>query len=343
MSREIIISGLAYGHRLDLLVIDLLQLAIKRAELINFDMPSRSQLESWVESGCVQVNGRTIHKSGAKIKGEVRIAIMVPEVQPSRIEPDKTVSFSVVFEDDELVVIDKPAGVVVHPGAGINSGTLVHGLLSRFGDSFTGVGDEQRPGIVHRLDKNTSGLMVVAKTGAAHRFLSEQFKPPRRISRCYIGVVRKLPRRVNEPIGEIVEGVIDLPIGRSSSDRKKMAVVRAKGREALTHWRLQEALENGYVLELRLATGRTHQIRVHLSAVGSPLLGDPEYGESLGALPVPLRGAVKELGRQALHATRLSFTHPKSHREMEFYSPIPTEMQCLIDALRKNKGDGDDG
>ena len=304
---------------------------------------SRSQVAQWIAMGRVRLDGNTVFKAGTKVKIGQTISVDPPEPKPASIEADSSVPFAIVYQDEDIVVVDKPAGVIVHPGAGAREGTLVHGLLARVGDSLQGVGDEIRPGIVHRLDKNTSGLMVVAKNSLAHRHLANQFRPPRCISRTYLALVRKLPREaqvvgvdlLHSKIqqGQLHRGTISLPIGRHPQQRQKMAVQFGRGRDAVTHWKVKASYPLGYLLELDLETGRTHQIRVHLAALGAPILGDPEYGESPGSLPPNLRCIFAGWKRQALHAARLEFHHPSSGELLRFESPLPPDMIGLIELL----------
>ena len=233
-------------------------------------------------------------------------------------------------EDSAVIVVDKPAGMVVHPAAGNPDGTLVNALIAHCGPSLTGIGGEARPGIVHRLDKGTSGLIVAAKTAAAHESLTRQFAE-RSISRLYEALVWSRPR---PPEGEIAGN-----IGRSPRNRKKMAVLKRGGREALTRYRTLASYAEGLVsrVECRLMTGRTHQIRVHLTEFGNPLLCDPLYGRkapaALARLPEAAREAIAGLERQALHAKTLGFLHPESGERVEFSSGLPPELSRVIDNL----------
>jgi len=236
----------------------------------------------------------------------------------------------VIFEDDEILVVDKPAGVVVHPGAGSRERTLAHGLLHHVGESLSRVGHPLRPGIVHRLDRGTSGLLVVAKTQAAYQDLIRQFQPPRAISRSYLAVVASLPKAFSAE-----EGTIELPIGRDPVRRERMSIQRKRGREATTRWRVVERLGFGAVLSVSLETGRTHQIRVHLQHMGAPIFGDSTYGPPLRSLPPRVRQLSDTLGRQALHAQSLKFVHPRSGKEMEFESPVPGDIAAVVEQLRR--------
>ncbi len=286
---------------------------------------SRSQVKRLIEKGNVQVGGRKA-KAGLRLREDDVITLILPE--PRRLEVQaQPIPLTILYEDRHLVVIDKPAGMVVHPGAGNYSGTLVNALLHHC-PNLPGIGGVLRPGIVHRLDKDTSGVLVVAKDDQAHRFLSEQFKkhtPKRR----YIGIVFG-------QLGE--EGQIEASIGRHPAHRKKMSTRPRKGREAKTHWKVLERFHHFNLVEFRLETGRTHQIRVHLSSLGHPLLGDPLYGgrRRLSSVePLLLRQGLEGLRRQALHAASLGFVHPVTGETLEFSSPIPEDIEEAIALLRR--------
>jgi 23S rRNA pseudouridine1911/1915/1917 synthase len=259
----------------------------------------------------------------------------LPKPRPLTIEPESGIDFSVVFEDEAILVIDKPPGLSVHPGAGRHSGTLVNALLDYLGQNLRQIGDALRPGIVHRLDKDTSGLMVVAKTQQAFRALVHQLKPPRSMRRRYVALTFRLPQRTagSTHQTESRSGIISLPIGRHPQLRTKMAVVPT-GKQASTSWSVREALDGAFVLDVELSTGRTHQIRVHLSHCAAPIIGDPVYGSLPQTLSPQRKKAVSVFGRQALHAASLSFRHPEDGRSMEFDSPLPEDMQRLIAAFR---------
>jgi len=228
-----------------------------------------------------------------------------------------------VFEDEHLLVVDKPAGLVVHPAAGNRDGTLVNALLHHCGGSLSGIGGVARPGIVHRIDKDTSGLLVVAKTDVAHEGLSKQFAA-HSIDRRYLAIVAGVPRTV--------EGVVDAPLGRSTANRKKIVIVaEGRGKRAVTHWRRIAVLRDSALVECRLETGRTHQVRVHMASLGHALLGDPVYGR-VGKTHGKL---LKEIGfqRQALHAAELGFVHPVTKHRLSFASAMPPDMQELFNRL----------
>jgi 23S rRNA pseudouridine1911/1915/1917 synthase len=268
---------------------------------------SRSFLQKLISKGHVTLNGR-VAKSHTKLKPGDKVEVTVPPPEVARVQGED-IPLDIVYEDERLVVVDKPAGMVVHPAAGNPKGTLVNALLFHCRD-LSGIGGELRPGIVHRLDKDTSGLLVVAKDDAAHRGLSAQFKS-RRIKRRYIAFVRGTVQLDN--------GRIDLPITRNKRHRQKMAVGFEGAREALTHYSVMKRYGDYTMLELVLGTGRTHQIRTHLEYLGHPLLGDRKYGRSCRAI-----------ARHALHAATLGFTHPATGEFMEFSSELPDDMKKLL-------------
>ena len=297
---------------------------------------SRTRLKALIVGGQVALEthgtagGRTIDEPSYRVKPGQIFAVFVPDSAPP--EPaGETIPLAIVHEDDDVVVLDKPAGLVVHPAPGNPAGTLVNALIAHCGDSLSGIGGVRRPGIVHRLDKLTSGLMVVAKNDRSHAALSSQFKA-RTITRAYTALIWGRPART--------QGTIEGNIGRSQRNRKKMAVLALGGRPALTRWRLVRGLGRlASVLECRLATGRTHQIRVHLAYLGLPVIGDATYGGGLSANRRALiadeaaAGTVAALGRQALHAHRLGFVHPGTRREMSFESNLPIELKELDNVL----------
>ncbi len=291
--------------------------------------PSRSRFARWIESGHVLLNGRRTKPSHALRAGDA-VEITIPPPEPLHLTPE-AIPLSIVFEDEHLIVIDKPAGLIVHPGSGARTGTLVHALLHHTA-ALSRLGDPERPGIVHRLDKNTTGLLLVAKTESAHAALSRDLAA-RRIARVYGAVVWGWPPR---------SGRIEAPIGRHARDRKKMAV-RDDGRAASTSYDVVESFAFASLLEVRLGTGRTHQIRVHLTHAGHPVFGDPQYGGRLGGAArfVPAARAAEArtllaiFGRQALHARRLTFVHPAAQRELSFESPWPDDLAALLEAMRR--------
>jgi len=285
---------------------------------------TRSRAQALIRSGHVRVNEGAV-KPSYRLKAGDRITLVIPPARPCALEPQQ-VDFRVIYEDGSLIVVDKPPGVVIHPAPGHYEGTLVHGLLQHCRD-LSGIGGELRPGIVHRLDKDTSGLMVVVKNDDAHVFLSAQFKA-REVRKQYIAVVHGIIQ------GR--EGIIELPVTRHPVRRKEMSVSPCGGRNAVTEWKKEEELAGRFCLLLvRPRTGRTHQIRVHLSHVGHPIAGDPVYGFRKGwwkdHFP-PGEGVVK---RQMLHAEKLGFVHPDSRQYCEFVAPMPEDMRQVLDVLRK--------
>ena len=281
---------------------------------------SRSQIQRLVGEGRVSVAGKAARAS-FKLRGGERIRLEIPPPTEPRCGPED-LPVELIYQDPWLVVVAKPVGLVVHPGPGHPSGTLVNALLHHCGD-LSGIGGVLRPGIVHRLDKDTSGLLVIAKDDATHRALQAQFQG-RRVGKVYLAVV----------LGKVEgEGVIDRPLGRHPGDRKKMAVDAPRGRGAVTRWRALQVLRGATLLEVRIETGRTHQIRVHLASMGHPVVGDPLYGGAQRARGVADPEARRRLGQeggQALHAWRLSFRHPQRGEEMCFEAPVPEGMSQLI-------------
>jgi 23S rRNA pseudouridine1911/1915/1917 synthase len=298
---------------------------------------SRTRLKRLIVDGRVRVGGRTISDPGYRVKPGDRIEVAIPEPEPAKPEPEQ-IPLAVVYEDDDLIVVDKPAGLVVHPAAGNKRGTLVNALIAHCGDSLSGIGGEKRPGIVHRLDKDTSGLLVVAKNDRAHRSLAAQFADHGRtgpLQRAYLALVWGVPSPQR--------GVIDAPIGRDPRSRVKMAV-RTGGRRAVTRYEVRETYRGAggkpvaSLVECTLETGRTHQIRVHLAKIGHPLLGDEVYGaghrsKAAGLAPAA-RAALEALGRQGLHACGLAFAHPGSGKLRRFDSRLPADMARLVTALK---------
>lgn len=314
------------GNRIDALLSSYLQ-AWESAEESLTQVPTRSKVAQWINDGHLSLNEQILSKVSHKVKAGDLLRIRIPPVVPLALEADSSIPIDVVFEDDDLLVLNKMAGLVVHPGAGQPSGTLINGLLAYLGGSQKEVGEVHRPGMVHRLDKDTSGLMVVAKTDSAFQGLVKQFLPPRTIRREYLAVTRLLPKGVGE------SGEIELPIGRHPKFRQKMAVLEEGGKPAHTLWQLEQRLACGNVLRLVLKTGRTHQIRVHLQALGAPIVGDAVYGEATNCFPTTKRGAVSRISRQALHACRLEFIHPISREQVSFEAPMAADIAELIEAL----------
>jgi 23S rRNA pseudouridine1911/1915/1917 synthase len=283
---------------------------------------SRERLKNLIRSGAVEAGGRALRDPASKVRGEEALRLAVPEPTPARNEP-QDIPLTIMFEDDHLLIVDKPAGLVVHPAAGNFDGTLVNALLHHCKASLSGIGGVARPGIVHRIDKDTSGLLVVAKTDVAHEGLARQFAA-HSIDRRYLAIVNGIPTES--------EGTIDAPLARSATNRKKIAIVEGKrGKHAVTHWRRLDVLNDAALVECRLETGRTHQVRVHMASIGHPLLGDPVYGRSGKAHGKRLKEL--QFQRQALHAAELGFSHPVTKRRLSFSSPMPPDMQELFNAL----------
>jgi 23S rRNA pseudouridine1911/1915/1917 synthase len=293
---------------------------------------SRSRHKALILSGQVAVDGVTIRDPNHRVNAGGAITLTVPPAIDDAAAPEN-IPLDIVFEDDALVVLNKPAGLVVHPAAGNRTGTLVNALIAHCGNSLSGVGGVKRPGIVHRLDKDTSGLLVVAKTDRAHLALSRQFADhgrTGRLRRGYLAFVWGAPVRPR--------GTIDKPVGRHPHAREKMAV-REGGRSAVTHWEVLERYPGidgtpvASLIACRLETGRTHQIRVHLASIGHPLLGDEVYGAGFktkaNQLPAPARKALEALARQALHAHMLHFEHPLDGKHLEFRLELPGDLVCL--------------
>lgn len=299
---------------------------------------SRARFQALIAEGAVSVEGETVTEARHKVKPGESLRVVLPEAAPALPQAEH-IALPIVYEDTDLIVIDKPAGLVVHPGAGNETGTLVNALIAHCGESLSGIGGVRRPGIVHRLDKDTSGLLVVAKNDRAHHGLSEQFAAhgrDGRLERSYLAIVWGVPERR--------QGAISAAIDRSTANRQKMAVSRgANAREAVTHYEVLEVLGTPPVASLVrcvLETGRTHQIRVHMAHIGHPLLGDGVYGAGFRTSAKKLSETAKEalntLNRQALHATSLGFEHPRTGREMRFDSPAPEDFATLLACLRLN-------
>jgi 23S rRNA pseudouridine1911/1915/1917 synthase len=297
----------------------------------NLDL-SRSRIQKLISDQNILIDGKSI-KPSYKIKGKEKITITIPPLEKLSLEPED-IPLDILYEDFDLLVVNKKAGMVVHPALGNYSHTLVNALLFHCKD-LSGINGVLRPGIVHRLDKNTSGLMVVAKNDFAHLGLAEQIKN-RTLLREYVALVwGHMPAD---------KGIIEAPIGRSTKDRKKMAVSRFKGRESLTEYQVQERFDLCDLLSIRLKTGRTHQIRVHLSYLNHPVLGDPEYGgrqkwiKGIHDQHRPLAQRLLTLiDRQALHAKKLGFIHPRTKEYKEFDSFLPEDIESVLSLLHKQK------
>ena len=283
-----VISGEQAGERLDVV-------ASLLADV------TRSRAGALIRDGMVQVGGIPQTKAGLKLREGDELRVELPEAAPARVEA-QDIPLEILYQDADLAVVYKPAGMVVHPAAGNPDGTMVNALLRHL-DHLSGIGGEIRPGIVHRIDKDTSGLLLVAKNDFSHASLSEQIKA-HSVQRAYMAIVQGGMREDS--------GTVEGPISRHPTDRKKMAIVPG-GRDAVTHWRVLEPLKGATLLECRLTTGRTHQIRVHMASIGHPLLGDPLYGPK--KMPYPVQGG------QLLHAFRIGFVHPRTGEEMLFEAP----------------------
>jgi 23S rRNA pseudouridine1911/1915/1917 synthase len=316
----VVVADAEAGERLDRV------LAARIADL------SRTRLKALILAGEVTVGGATIRDPGHRVNAGDAIVVTLPPPEPAEPEAE-AIPLAVVYEDDDIIVIDKPAGLVVHPAAGHRSGTLVNALIAHCGESLSGIGGVRRPGIVHRLDKDTSGLLVVAKNDAAHKSLAAQFADHGRtgdLARGYLAFVWGSPLRP--------KGTIEAPIDRHPRARDRMAV-RQGGRDAVTHWTILERYAGtdgrpvASLLECRLETGRTHQIRVHLAHAGHPLLGDDVYGPGFKTKAAHLqktaREALEALGRQALHAYLLGLNHPSRGDYVEFRSELPEDLRRL--------------
>ncbi|MDQ3301524.1 MAG: RluA family pseudouridine synthase [Myxococcota bacterium] len=286
---------------------------------------SRAVVQRLIEDGHVTLNAQPVKKPGQRLKTGDAIDVTVPLPEPIALEPED-IPLEIVFEDPDMVVIDKPAGLVVHPAAGHPRGTLVNALLFHCKD-LGGIGGALRPGIVHRLDKDTSGVMVVAKTSRAHAALSAAFAAK---SRGEAGVMAREYLGISAPSPPAEIGTLRTLHGRHPTDRKRFSSKVGSGKPAVTHWRVVEALPGAALVRFRLETGRTHQIRVHAADHGWPLLGDPLYGRT----PRELAKVAETLGRQALHAAVLELEHPITGAHLRFASPIPADLQATLDTLR---------
>lgn len=290
---------------------------------------SRARVQGLIDEGRVDVAGKTASSASMKVAAEAPFRIIIAAAMPAEAAPED-IPLVIAYEDAHLIVVDKPAGMVVHPAVGNITGTLVNALLHHCakngGGTLSGINGVARPGIVHRIDKDTSGLLVVAKSDAAHEGLAVQFAA-HTVHRRYIAVCAGHPSPQ--------QGTINARVGRSDADRKKMTVLpnnSSRGKSAITHYTVMERLDDAAVIECRLETGRTHQVRVHCASIGHPLLGDPAYGRT----PKSLRPLMERLGfaRQALHAAELGFVHPVTGENIRFRSDLPSDMTELIDQLR---------
>jgi 23S rRNA pseudouridine1911/1915/1917 synthase len=299
---------------------ELAGMRLDRALALSVATVSRERLKALISSGHVRAGTILSRDPAMKVMADAAFDIDIP-LPTAMSNEAQDIALEIVFEDDHLLIVDKPAGLVVHPAAGNLDGTLVNALLHHCAGRLSGIGGVARPGIVHRIDKDTSGLLVVAKTDPAHEGLSAQFAK-HSIDRRYIAIVAGRPQST---------GTIDAPLARSPHDRKKIAI-QPRGKRAVTHYTLIEPLRHGALVECRLETGRTHQIRVHMASVGHPLIGDPVYGRNRPEH----RGVLRQLDfkRQALHAAHLGFIHPVTSAAMAFESKLPHDLQALFSALR---------
>jgi 23S rRNA pseudouridine1911/1915/1917 synthase len=293
---------------------------LDRALALSVPTVSRERLKALISSGHVRSGAVLSRDPAMKVVAEGHFDIDIP-LPTAMANEAQDIALDIVFEDDHLLIVDKPAGLVVHPAAGNLDGTLVNALLHHCAGRLSGIGGVARPGIVHRIDKDTSGLLVVAKTDPAHEGLSAQFAK-HSIDRRYAAIVAGLPKS---------EGTVDAPLARSPHDRKKIAI-QPRGKRAVTHFTLVEPLRHAAMVECRLETGRTHQVRVHMASIGHPLLGDPVYGRNRPEHRDVLQRL--EFRRQALHAAHLGFVHPVTSATMAFESKLPHDMQALFTALR---------
>ena len=293
------------GQRLDVFVVE------------RFPEPSRSHVQKLIEQGNVLVDGM-VRKANYKLRGAEAVQVTVPQAEPISVEPED-IPLDILYEDKDIIVVNKARGMVVHPASGVYSGTLVNALLYHCRD-LSGINGEIRPGIVHRLDKDTSGVMVCAKNDTAHLDLAEQIRT-KTAHRTYWAIVH----------GNIKEeaGIIKGDIGRHPTDRKKMAIVRENGKPAVTHFKVLERFGEYTLVECKLETGRTHQIRVHMTSIGHPLINDPKYG--------PKKSSPFAINGQALHSLQLTLTHPVTKEEMTFTAPLPTDMEKILTGLRNKR------
>ena len=293
------------GQRLDVFVVE------------RFPELSRSHVQKLIEQGNVLVDG-SVRKANYKLRGGEAVQVTVPQAEPISVEPED-IPLDILYEDKDIIVVNKARGMVVHPASGVYSGTLVNALLFHCQD-LSGINGEIRPGIVHRLDKDTSGVMVCAKNDTAHLDLAEQIRT-KTAHRTYWAIVH----------GNIKEeaGIIKGDIGRHPTDRKKMAIVRENGKPAVTHFKVLERFGEYTLVACQLETGRTHQIRVHMTSIGHPLINDPKYG--------PKKSSPFAINGQALHSLQLTLTHPVTKEEMTFTAPIPTDMEKILTGLRNKR------
>ncbi|EKV02202.1 ribosomal large subunit pseudouridine synthase D [Leptolyngbya sp. PCC 7375] len=315
-------NGEQYGSVIELSVTDAANERIDRWLSQNCDL-SRNRIQKLIEQGALRINDQPCINKKVIVSSGDWLQLNIPEVEAFELTPE-AIPLDILYEDQYLLVVNKPPGMVVHPAPGHPKGTLVNAVLAHCGDQLTGVGGVQRPGIVHRLDKDTTGAMVVAKTEPVLHHLQGQIQA-KTAQREYLGVVFGVPKL---PENQDV-GIVDAPIGRHPKDRKKMAVVPIEkgGRRAVTHWRIQERLGNYTLVHYRLETGRTHQIRVHSALLGNPIVGDMTYGSG--------RSIGVKLPGQALHARQLTLTHPITGKDVVAIAPLPTHFETLLQRLRQ--------
>lgn len=310
--------------RLDKILLELIETQAQ-------DLPgtSRSQLKQWIENGLVHINGVLSTKAGATVKPDSEIVVMLPKRESGHIEPHY-LALDVLYEDDWVLFLNKPAGLVVHPGAGNRGGTLLNALAAYFGEkaSFTA---NSRPWIVHRIDKDTSGILVIAKDEESHRKLSKEFAE-RRVKKMYHALSLSSPRGRSD-LDRDDKGTIRTNLGRHPHERTKMAVMFERGREAVTHWKVVERLGYANLLSVQIDTGRTHQIRVHLDYMKAPVLGDPLYGD-FTSLPQALRRVQADFNRQALHASSIEITHPQTGEALSLTAPLGEDFINLVAQFR---------
>lgn len=289
---------------------------------------SRTYLQKLIRDGAVTINDKITQQPSYKLRSGDQVCLTLPDSKPLDTFHSEDIPLEILFEDSHLIVLNKPSGMLVHPASGVNTGTLVNALLSHCND-LSGIGGVERPGIVHRLDKDTSGILVVAKSDVVHRNLSMQFEE-HSITRQYVAVVCGIP--------EEITGTIDTQIARSRRDRRRMTTVKSDGRRAITHYQVLEIYNRFALVELTLETGRLHQIRVHLQHIGHPVAADPIYGGEQRALgdadTNPLKHALLSLKRQALHARTLKFVHPVTQEQMLFSAHKPADLYRLVNELR---------
>ena len=315
---------MAGGHTIIEIALDASQAGWRLDRALAAQIPtlSRERLKVLTKAGALTRDAEAVRDPAIKVKGNECFSLAIPDPVPAHNEPQK-IALAIVYEDEHLLVVDKPAGLVVHPAAGNRDGTLVNALLHHCGGSLSGIGGVARPGIVHRIDKDTSGLLVVAKHDRAHEGLAKQFAD-HSIDRRYLAIVSGVPRLSGD--------VVDAPLARSAQNRKKIAIVKeGRGKRAVTHWKRLEILKDAALVECTLETGRTHQIRVHMASIGHPLVGDPVYGRGKSVH----RDLLNQLDfrRQALHAAHLGFIHPITKGRLSFDSALPSDMQELFSAL----------